>query len=39
MVHNLGAVDRSIRIVLGVALGLSGILISGHPYVGRAHEN
>ncbi len=36
MVFNLGKIDRSARIVLGLAIGLAGILTSGHPYVGRA---
>jgi hypothetical protein len=36
MIFNLGKVDRGARIVLGLAIGLAGILISGHPNVGRA---
>jgi hypothetical protein len=36
MVANLGGADRGLRIILGLALGGAGILISGHPYVGRA---
>lgn len=35
MVLNLGKIDRNVRVVLGLAVGLAGILISGHPYVGR----
>jgi hypothetical protein len=34
-VCNLGRTDRTLRIVLGVCLAISGILISGHPYLGR----
>ena len=33
---NVGAVDRRIRFALGIALGVSGILVSGHPNLGRA---
>jgi len=36
MVFNLGRFDRALRIVLGLAIGLAGILISGHPNLGRA---
>ena len=36
MVFNLGRFDRTLRIVLGLALGLTGILTSGHPNLGRA---
>ncbi len=36
MVFNLGRIDRSVRVAAGLAIGLTGILISGHPYVGRA---
>ena len=36
MLKNLGRADRSIRIVLGVAVGVSGIFISGNPWLGRA---
>jgi DUF2892 family protein len=36
MVLNLGKFDRSARIVLGLTIGLAGILISGHPNLGRA---
>jgi hypothetical protein len=31
---NVGRVDRRIRLGLGVALGVSGILVSGHHNVG-----
>lgn len=33
---NVGRMDRRIRVTLGIALGISGILVSGHPKVGRA---
>lgn len=33
---NVGQMDRRIRLTLGVALGVSGILISSHPTLGRA---
>jgi Protein of unknown function (DUF2892) len=36
MLLNLGSFDRSVRIAPGLAIGLTGILISGQPYVGRA---
>jgi len=36
MLKNLGVADRSIRIVLGVAIGVSGIFITGHPWLGCA---
>jgi hypothetical protein len=36
MVLNLGRMDRGLRVALGVALGIAGILVSGHPYLGRA---
>jgi Protein of unknown function (DUF2892) len=32
---NVGRVDRRIRLALGIALGVSGILVSGHPNLGR----
>ena len=32
---NVGRVDRRIRVALGIALGVSGILVSGHPDLGR----
>jgi Protein of unknown function (DUF2892) len=32
---NVGKVDRRIRLVFGVALGVSGIVVSGHPNFGR----
>ncbi|MGH9728422.1 MAG: YgaP-like transmembrane domain [Candidatus Acidiferrales bacterium] len=34
-VCNLGRTDRTLRIVLGLGVGLTGILISGHPILGR----
>jgi DUF2892 family protein len=33
---NVGRMDRSVRIVLGVGLGITGILVHGHPYLGSA---
>jgi hypothetical protein len=33
---NLGRMDRGLRVALGVGLGIAGILINGHPHVGRA---
>jgi hypothetical protein len=32
---NVGRVDRRIRLVVGLALGISGILVSGYPNLGR----
>jgi hypothetical protein len=34
-VCNLGRTDRTLRIVLGVCIAIAGILINGHPYLGR----
>jgi hypothetical protein len=28
--------DRGLRVALGVGLGIAGILINGHPHLGRA---
>jgi hypothetical protein len=36
MLLNLGRFDRGIRLGLGLAIALTGILISGHPNLGRA---
>jgi GTP1/Obg family GTP-binding protein len=33
---NLGRMDRGLRVVLGIGLAIAGILVSGHPNVGRA---
>jgi hypothetical protein len=33
---NLGRMDRGLRVALGVGLGIAGILVNGHAYVGRA---
>ena len=33
---NLGRLDRSLRILLGVVLGIGGILTNNHPWIGRA---
>jgi hypothetical protein len=35
MILNLGRMDRALRLALGIGLGIAGILINGHPYVGR----
>jgi hypothetical protein len=35
LLGNVGRLDRSVRVALGVALGVSGILVSGHPNLGR----
>lgn len=32
---NLGRMDRGLRVALGVGLGIAGILVSGHAYLGR----
>ena len=36
MILNLGRRDRALRMALGIGLGIAGILVNGHPYVGRA---
>ena len=36
MLKNLGRFDRAVRIVLGIAIGVAGILVSGHPWLGRS---
>ena len=33
---NVGRMDRVVRGVLGIGLGIAGILVNGHPYLGRA---
>lgn len=33
---NLGRIDRALRVVLGIGLGVAGILVNGHPYLGWA---
>ncbi len=33
---NVGRIDRTLRVALGIGLGIAGILVSGHPYLGRA---
>ena len=35
MACNLGGTDRTLRTVLGVGMGVAGILINGHPTLGR----
>ncbi|MFY9530069.1 MAG: YgaP-like transmembrane domain [Candidatus Acidiferrales bacterium] len=32
---NLGRTDRGLRVVLGIGMGIVGILMNGHPYLGR----
>jgi hypothetical protein len=36
MVLNVGRKDRALRVVLGVGLGIAGILVNGHRYLGWA---
>lgn len=36
MRRNLSQLDRAVRATLGIGLGIVGILISSHSYVGRA---
>jgi len=33
---NVGRTDRTLRVVLGIALGIVGILVHGHRYLGSA---
>ncbi len=33
---NVGRMDRALRVVLGIGLGIAGILFNGHPYLGWA---
>jgi hypothetical protein len=33
---NVGRMDRALRVVIGVGLGIAGILVHGHPYLGWA---
>jgi hypothetical protein len=35
MACNLGRADRVLRVFLGGALGVAGILVNGHPLLGR----
>jgi hypothetical protein len=32
---NLGRTDRTLRLILGVGIGITGILINGHLLLGR----
>jgi hypothetical protein len=34
--RNVGQMDRALRVVLGIGLGIAGILVNGHPYLGWA---
>jgi hypothetical protein len=36
MLKNLGRFDRVMRVVLGIAIGVTGILVSSHPWLGRS---
>lgn len=31
---NVGRIDRTLRVGLGIGLGIAGILVSRHPYLG-----
>lgn len=33
---NVGRMDRALRMVLGIGLGIAGILVNGHRYLGWA---
>jgi hypothetical protein len=33
---NVGRMDRAVRVVLGIGLGIAAILVHGHPYLGSA---
>ena len=33
---NVGRMDRALRVGLGIGLGIAGILVNGHPYLGWA---
>ncbi len=33
---NVGRMDRALRVGLGISLGIAGILVKGHPYLGWA---
>jgi hypothetical protein len=33
---NVGRTDRTLRVILGIGLGIAGILVNGHPYLGLA---
>jgi hypothetical protein len=35
VILNLGKADRTVRLVVGVSIGTAGILINGHPILGR----
>jgi hypothetical protein len=35
LVLNLGRMDRGLRVLLGAGLAIAGIMVNGHPYVGR----
>jgi len=31
---NVGRMDRTLRVALGIGLGIAAIFVSGHPYLG-----
>jgi hypothetical protein len=31
---NVGRMDRTLRVALGIVLGIAAIFVSGHPYLG-----
>ncbi|MDP9162179.1 MAG: DUF2892 domain-containing protein [Acidobacteriota bacterium] len=33
---NVGRMDRAWRVAIGIGLGIGGILVNGHPYLGWA---
>jgi len=33
---NVGRTDRALRVVLGIGIGIAGILVTSHPYLGWA---
>jgi hypothetical protein len=35
LICNLNATDRSLRMIIGAGIGIGGILVSGHPWLGR----
>lgn len=34
-IRNLSGTDRSLRVMMGAGIGVSGIFVSGHPWLGR----
>jgi hypothetical protein len=35
IVRNLNGTDRMLRVIIGIAIGIGGIFVSGHPWLGR----